>query len=297
MSLDSNGNPIKRSVQEYTIRPKSTLFTATSVNVEVILTLDKDEEGFNKYLYVSISKEDAIGVVKILQSKGKCLLINRFIDTNYNITDLTYVKQYKVNLEPVIRLVDENLYFEECCVGINYFSEYMMVPVDLYDVNGKIVGKDILVNYNLLRNSYLFDWNLIYNKDGENIECYPDGNYFDIRDRSNLSFMDLYRKDVIPKNIKFIPCTDYDRDTVYTAKRRDNIIVELTFNTGDTFDVTMSRSNAELMACSIKPKEVISIDNSLLVVVKYVLKEESKSTADCYYDETGLHLITKKRHN
>lgn len=294
MSLDSNGNPIKRSIQEYTIRPKSTLFTATSVNVEVILTLDKDEEGFNKYLYVSISKEDAIGVVKILQSKGKCLLINKFIGTNYNITDLTYVKQYKVNLEPVIRLVDENLYFEECCVGINYFSEYMMVPVDLYDVNGKIVGKDILVNYNLLRNSYLFDWNLIYNKDGENIECYPDGNYFDIRDRSNLSYMDLYRKDVIPKNIKFIPCTDYDRGTVYTAKRRDNIIVELTFNTGDTFDVTMSRSNAELMACSIKPKEVISIDNMLLVVVKYVLKKESKSTADCYYDETGLHLIRKK---
>lgn len=283
MSLDCSGIVPKNCIMNYTLNRKSDLASVKSNTVWVILILKENLESYWGGFSVTMFKEEAIELSKLIEDKGSCLIVNEALNNSYTIIGFRYRKLGSDVRKPNVILRDGNLFFQEGNTSTHAIPDYMLIRTNLYDEYGRLLEKDVPVNSSKLAYSVREGHYLSYCKDGENRKCYVDD--------KNISVVCGYVRYI---RLDFIPCTYYDEGNVSIGEPINNRMVQLILNTGQLVKVSMLEENLKYMISSVKPSEVVTIGNMPVVVTSYSVMEETSELADCYYDETGLHLITKE---
>lgn len=282
MSLDCSGVVPERCVEDYVFPNKSKLASSKCKLVQVVLVLKDNLEDFRSSFYVTMLREEAIELSKLIEDKGTCLIVNEALNKSYTIMGFRYQQQDTYGVRPNVILRDGNLFFQQGNKNTHGLPEYRLICTNLYDEYGKLIEEDVFINYREFLNSVCNRCYLSYYKNGKNIKCYVDNKFISISDNSLSDY-----------TLNFIPCTYYERGNVSVGEPIENKVVQLILNTGQTVEMVMLEENINYMASSVKPNEVITIDNLPVVVIGYTVMGKITELADCYYDETGLHLINK----
>lgn len=282
MSLDCSGIVPKNCIRDYVFPNKSKLASSKCKLVYVVLILKDNVEDYRSSFCVIMIREEAIELSKLIEGKGSCLIVNEVLNRSYTIIGFKYQQQVTCGWKPTVILKDGNLFFQLSNSRSSSQLKYSLIRTNLYDEYGKLLEKDVFVAYDIFYDSVNKRCYLSYYKDGENRKCYVDHEDIKVKDKS-----------IYDSGFDYIPCTYYERGDVSVGEPIKNTLVQLVLNTGQEVEVAMLEENIKYMVSSFRPNEVIKIDKLPVVVVGYTVKGETTELADCYYDETGLHLITK----